>query len=86
MVRKLSRDPLARTADVVAPQRSACVARPLTGGIDTSIERTRDIAPSHDQPREQRRSRVFGSVDHSPMTRDVAARADADFERLFGAD
>jgi hypothetical protein len=84
MVRKLTRDPLARTVDVVAPQRRARVARSLTSGSDPSIERIRDSAPSLDQPRERRRSRVFGSV--APETRDVAARAEADFERLFGAD
>lgn len=51
------------------------------------IERTSDIAVSPEQLRAQRRSFASGNthLNDEAVTRDVLARADADFERIFGS-
>jgi len=51
------------------------------------IERTSDIAMSPEQLRAQRRSFAFGNthLNDPEITRDVLARADADFKRIFGS-
>jgi hypothetical protein len=56
--------------------------------LDEPIESTRDISMSPEQLRVQRRSFVLGNIniENENVTRDVVARADADFERIFGPD
>ena len=69
--------------------------------LDELIERARDIpmSPAHvagscrrpmspEQPRAQRRSFAYGNcnIDNPYVTRTVIARADADFDRIFGSD
>jgi hypothetical protein len=72
----------APTADVPAGVR----ARALS--LEELIERTRDIPRSPEQLRAQRRSFAFGNcnIENPHVTREVIARADADFDRIFGSD
>jgi len=59
-----------------------------TKTLDEPIESTRDIAMSPEELRAQRRSFVYGNtaIANPDVTRDIVARADADFERIFGSD
>ena len=49
---------------------------------------TRDIIMSPEQLRAQLRSFVYGNtaIENPDVTRDIVARADADFERIFGSE
>ena len=55
--------------------------------LDELIERTRDTAVSPQELRAQRRSSVYGNttIANTDVTREIIARADADFERIFGS-
>jgi hypothetical protein len=55
---------------------------------DELIESTRDTAMSPEQRRTPRRSFVFGhtAIANPDITRDIAVRVDADFERIFGSE
>jgi hypothetical protein len=55
--------------------------------LDELIERTRDIAMSPEE-RAQRRSSVYGNtaIANPDVTREIIARVDADFERIFGSE
>ena len=59
-----------------------------TKTLDELIESIRDIIMSPEQLRAQRRSLVYGNtaIENPDMTRDIVARADADFERIFGSE
>ena len=59
-----------------------------TKTLDELIESTRGIVMSPEQLRAQRRSFVYGNtaIAKPEVTRDIAARADADFERIFGSE
>ena len=50
-------------------------------------DRTLDISMSPEQARVPRRSSTVSNIEisDSPITRDVLARADADFARIFGS-
>jgi hypothetical protein len=55
----------------------------------TLDERTEsDISMSPEQLRARRRSFAYGNtaIENPDMTRDIVARADADFERIFGSE
>ena len=58
-----------------------------TKTLDEPIERCRDIATSPEGLR-QRHSFVSGNatIADSDVTRDIIARADADFDRIFGSE
>ena len=58
-----------------------------TKTLDELIERRRDIATSPEQLRAQRRSFVYGNttIANPDVTREIIARVDADFERIFGS-
>jgi hypothetical protein len=55
---------------------------------DERIESTRDTATSSEERRARRRSFVFGhtAIANPDIARDIVARADADFERIFGSE
>jgi hypothetical protein len=57
-----------------------------TKTLDEPIESARDAATSPDELRAQRRSFVCGKTTtaNPDVTREIIARADADFERIFG--
>jgi hypothetical protein len=59
-----------------------------TKTLDELIESSCDIIMSPEQLRAQRRSLVYGNsaIENPDMTRDIVARADADFERIFGSE
>jgi hypothetical protein len=59
-----------------------------TKTLDELIESTRDAATSPEQLRAQQRSFVFGktTIANPDVTREIIARADADFERIFGSE
>ena len=56
--------------------------------LDELIERSRDIALSPEQLRAQRRSFAYGNttIANPNVTREIIARVDADFERIFGSE
>jgi hypothetical protein len=58
-----------------------------TKTLDELIERTRDIVMSPEQLRAQRRSFAYGNttIANPNVTREIIARVDADFERIFGS-
>ena len=58
-----------------------------TKTLDELIERTRDIVMSPEQLRAQRRSFAYGNttIANPDVTREIIARVDADFERIFGS-
>jgi hypothetical protein len=57
-----------------------------TEGLNELIERTRDTPMSPERLRAQRSSFAFGNlnIENPNVTREVIARADADFDRIFG--
>ena len=59
-----------------------------TKTLDELIERCRDIAMSPEQLRAQRRSFAYGNttIANPNVTREIIARVDADFERIFGSE
>jgi hypothetical protein len=59
-----------------------------TEGPNELIERTRDIPMSPERLRAQRSSFAIGdlNIENPNVTREVIARADADFDRIFGSD
>ena len=59
-----------------------------TEGLNELIERTRDIPMSPERLRAQRSSFAFGNlnIENPNVTSEVIARADADFDRIFGSD
>ena len=59
-----------------------------TKTLDELIETTRDINRSRKERRAQRRPFVYGStaIVNPGVTRDIVARAAADFERIFGSE
>ena len=60
-----------------------------TKTLDELIESTRGIIMSPEQQlRAQRRSFAYGNtaIENPDVTRDIVARADADFERIFGSE
>jgi hypothetical protein len=59
-----------------------------TEGLNELIERTRDIPMSPERLRAQRSSFAFGNlnIENPNVTPEVIARADADFDRIFGSD
>jgi hypothetical protein len=59
-----------------------------TKTLDERIESTCGICMSPEELRTRRRSRVYGSttIANPDVTRDIGARADADFERIFGSE
>ena len=58
-----------------------------TKTLDELIERSRDISMSPEQLRAQRRSFAYGNttIANPDVTREIIARVDADFERIFGS-
>ena len=58
-----------------------------TKTLDELIERNRDIVMSPEQLRAQRRSFAYGNtaIANHDVTREIIARVDADFERIFGS-
>ena len=63
------------------------MVRNTTPTLDERIDRNRGISMSPEQARVQRRSFAGGNtaIDDPLITREVIARADADFERIFGS-
>jgi len=59
-----------------------------TKTLDELIERSRDISLSPEQVRAQRRSVAYGNttIANPDVTREIIARADSDFERIFGSE
>ena len=59
-----------------------------TKTLDERIESTCDISMSPEQLRTRRRSFAYGKtiIANPDITRDIVARADADFERIFGSE
>ena len=59
-----------------------------TKTLDELIERSRDISMSPEQLRAQRRSFAYGNttIANPEVTREIIARVDADFERIFGSE
>jgi len=59
-----------------------------TKTLDELIESTRGIIMSPEQLRAQRRSFAYGNtaIENPDVTRDIVARAAADFERIFGSE
>ena len=59
-----------------------------TKTLDERIESIRGISMSPEELRARRRSLVYGNttIENPDVTRDIAARADADFERIFGSE
>ena len=58
-----------------------------TKTLDELIDRSRDISRSAGQLRAQRRSFAYGNttIANPEVTREIIARVDADFERIFGS-
>ena len=58
-----------------------------TPNPDELNDRTRDISMSPEQARVPRSSSTVSNIEisDSPITREVLARADADFARIFGS-
>ena len=56
-----------------------------TKTLDELIERSRGISMSPEQLRAQRRSFAYGNttIANPEVTREIIARVDADFERIF---
>ena len=56
-----------------------------TKTLDELIERSRDISMSPEQLRAQRCSFAYGNttIANPNVTREIIARVDADFERIF---
>ena len=59
-----------------------------TKTLDERIESIRGIVMSPEELRVQRRTLVYGNtvIENPDITRDIGARADADFERIFGSE
>ena len=59
-----------------------------TKTLDERIESIRGIVMSPEELRVQRRSLVYGNtaIENPDITRDIAARVDTDFERIFGSE
>jgi hypothetical protein len=59
-----------------------------TKTLNQPIERTRDIVVSPEEVRAQRRSFAHGNtgIANLDVARGIIARADADFERIFGSE
>ena len=59
-----------------------------TKTLDELIESIRSTAVPPERIRAQRRSLVYGNtaIENPHTTRDIAARADADFELIFGSE
>ena len=59
-----------------------------TKTLDERIESTCGISMSPEELRAQRRSLVYGNttIENPDITCDIGARADADFERIFGSE
>ena len=59
-----------------------------TKTLDELIERSRDVSMSPEQLRAQRRSFACGNttIANPEVTREIIARVDADFERIFGSE
>jgi hypothetical protein len=59
-----------------------------TKTLDELIESIRGTVMSPEQLRAQLRTLVYGNtaIENPDMTRDIVARADADFERIFGSE
>jgi hypothetical protein len=59
-----------------------------TKTLDELIESTCGTIVSPEQLRAQLRTLVYGNtgIENPGMTRDIVARADADFERIFGSE
>jgi hypothetical protein len=59
-----------------------------TKTLDERIESIRGISMSPEELRAQRRTLVYGNtaIVNPDMTRDIAARVDIDFERIFGSE
>jgi hypothetical protein len=59
-----------------------------TKTLDELIESTGGIIMSPEQLRAQRRLFAYGNtaIENPDGTRDIVARADADFERIFGSE
>ena len=55
---------------------------------DERIESIRGISMSPEELRAQRRTLVYGNttIENPDITRDIAARVDTDFERIFGSE
>jgi hypothetical protein len=55
--------------------------------LQEPLDRTRGVGMTPAQPRARRRSFAFGNLDveNADVTREVVARADADFDRIFGS-
>jgi hypothetical protein len=59
-----------------------------TKTLDERTESTCGISMSPEELRARRRSLVYGNmtIENPDATRDIGARADADFERIFGSE
>lgn len=59
-----------------------------TKTLDERTESTCGISMSPEELRAQRRTLVYGNttIENPDVTRDIGARADADFERIFGSE
>ena len=59
-----------------------------TKTLDEHIESIRGISMSPEELRAQRRTLVYGNttIENPDITRDIAARVDTDFERIFGSE
>ena len=59
-----------------------------TKTLDERIESIRGISVSPEELRAQRRTLVYGNttIENPDITRDIAARVDTDFERIFGSE
>ena len=59
-----------------------------TKTLDERIESIRGISMSREELRAQRRTLVYGNttIENPDITRDIAARVDTDFERIFGSE
>jgi hypothetical protein len=59
-----------------------------TKTLDELIESTCGIIMSPEQLHAQRRSFAYGNtaIENPDVTRDIVARADADFERIFSSE
>jgi len=59
-----------------------------TKTLDELIESIRGIIMSPEELRAQRRSFAHGNtaIENPDNTRDIVARADADFDRIFGSE
>jgi hypothetical protein len=59
-----------------------------TKTLDERIESTCGVSMSPEELRARRRSLAYGNtvIGNPDITRDIVARADADFERIFGSE